>query len=70
MDDAARAAAEVHRRPAFFEAALYGEVFRDPAERDRIRSSLQGGAVIYRYHAPPAGWPWRTRFASVATAGA
>jgi adenylate cyclase len=40
-DDAARAAAEVRRRHPFFEADLYGEAFRDPAERDRIRASLR-----------------------------
>jgi TolB-like protein/class 3 adenylate cyclase len=41
LDDAARAAAEVRRLQPFFEVDLYGEVFRDPAERDRIRSSLR-----------------------------
>jgi class 3 adenylate cyclase/TolB-like protein len=41
MDDAARAAAEVRRLHPFFEADLYGEVFHDLTERDRIRSSLR-----------------------------
>jgi adenylate cyclase len=40
-DDAARAAVEVRRWHPFFEADLYGEVFRNPAERDRIRASLR-----------------------------
>ena len=40
-DDAARAAEEVRRLHPFFEADLYGEVFHDPAQRDRIRSSLR-----------------------------
>ena len=41
IEDAARAAADVRRLHPFFEADLYGEAFRDPAERDRIRSSLR-----------------------------
>jgi hypothetical protein len=41
IDDAARAAADVRRLHPFFEADLYGEAFRDPVERDRIRSSLR-----------------------------
>jgi adenylate cyclase len=41
MDDAARAAADVRRLHPFFEADLYGEAFRDPVQRDRIRSSLR-----------------------------
>jgi class 3 adenylate cyclase/TolB-like protein/Flp pilus assembly protein TadD len=41
LDDAARVAADVRRLHPFFEADLYGEAFRDPAERDRIRSSLR-----------------------------
>ena len=40
-DDAVRSAAEVRRLHPFFEADLYGEAFRDPAERDRIRASLR-----------------------------
>jgi TolB-like protein/class 3 adenylate cyclase/Flp pilus assembly protein TadD len=41
IDDAARAAADVRRLHPFFEADLYGDAFRDPAERDRIRASLR-----------------------------
>jgi TolB-like protein/class 3 adenylate cyclase len=41
LDEAERAAAEVLHRYPFFEADLYGEAFRDPAERERIRSSLR-----------------------------
>jgi hypothetical protein len=59
MDDAARAAEEVRRLPAFAEAARYGEVFRYPAERDRISfEPAQGGLLIYRHRvrrAPPGG---------------
>jgi hypothetical protein len=32
---------EVRRWHPFFEADLYGEVFRNLAERDRIRASLR-----------------------------
>jgi adenylate cyclase len=41
IDDAARATSDVRRLHPFFEADLYGEAFRDPAERERIRSSLR-----------------------------
>ena len=39
--DALRAAANVRRLHPFFEAGLYGEAFRDPADRERIREDLR-----------------------------
>jgi adenylate cyclase len=41
MEDAMRAAAAVRRLHPFFETALYGEAFRDPADRERIREDLR-----------------------------
>ena len=40
-DDAKRAAANVRRLHPFFEVDLYGEVFRDPAARKRVREDLR-----------------------------
>lgn len=40
-DDATRAAAAVRRLHPFFETDLYGEAFRDPADRERIREDLR-----------------------------
>jgi TolB-like protein/class 3 adenylate cyclase/cytochrome c-type biogenesis protein CcmH/NrfG len=41
MNDARRAAADLHRHHPFFEVDSFGLYFRDPAERDRIHSSLR-----------------------------
>jgi class 3 adenylate cyclase/TolB-like protein len=41
IDDATRAAAELRRLHPFFEVDLYGDMFHDLTERDRIRSSLR-----------------------------
>jgi len=40
-DDAIRAAAAVRRLHPFFETELYGDAFRDPADRERIREDLR-----------------------------
>jgi adenylate cyclase len=40
-DDATRAAAAVRRLHPFFETDLYGDAFRDPADRERIRADLR-----------------------------
>lgn len=40
-DDARRAAAAVRRLHPFFETDLYGDAFRDPADRERIREDLR-----------------------------
>ena len=39
-DDAMRAAAAVRRLHPFFETELYGDAFRDPTDRERIREDL------------------------------
>jgi TolB-like protein/class 3 adenylate cyclase/Tfp pilus assembly protein PilF len=41
VDDARRAAGDVRRFHPFFEVDLYGEVFRDPTARERIREDLR-----------------------------
>jgi adenylate cyclase len=41
LDDAMRAAANVRRLHPFFEARLYGEAFREPTDRERIREDLR-----------------------------
>ncbi len=41
MDDARRAAAAVRHLHPFFEVDFYGEAFRDPAARERIRDDLR-----------------------------
>lgn len=40
-DDAARAAANIRRLHPFFDAQLYGDAFRNPADRERIRQDLR-----------------------------
>jgi TolB-like protein/tetratricopeptide (TPR) repeat protein len=40
-DDARRAAGEVRRFNPFFEVDLYGELFRDPTARERLRNDLR-----------------------------
>jgi hypothetical protein len=40
-DDAARVAAAVRRLHPFFETDLYGDAFRDQADRERIREDLR-----------------------------
>ena len=41
LDAAARAADELRRLHPFFEVDSFGQFFRDPAERDRLRASLR-----------------------------
>ena len=41
MQHAAQAAANVRRLHPFFEVELYGDAFRDPADRERIREDLR-----------------------------
>lgn len=40
-EDAERAAADVRRLHPFFDAQLYGDAFRDPVDRERIRGALR-----------------------------
>ncbi len=41
LDEAARVAADVRRLHPFFEADLFGDAFRDPADREHIRQDLR-----------------------------
>jgi TolB-like protein/class 3 adenylate cyclase/Tfp pilus assembly protein PilF len=54
-DDAKRAAANVRRLHPFFEVDLYGEAFRDPATRERVREDLRKAGLSDQPAEPAEG---------------